>query len=195
MTTAIVLGNGLSRRGIGVQMLSQFAPIYGCNLLYKEFTPTALVATDRPIATEIQESGYSGRARFHTRNPIEGFGAQRVPKKYHGNSSGPIAVALAALDGANLIYMLGFDMGPSPTGKFNNVYANEQHYKKHTDQPTYTGNWIKQIVTITKDFPLTRFVRIMGETTANIKEFEGLANFESLPLAQFLEHINNKKDI
>jgi hypothetical protein len=35
----------------------------------------------------------------------------------------------------------------------------------------------------------------MGETTANITEFEGLANFESLPLAQFLEHINNKKDI
>jgi hypothetical protein len=195
MSIAFVLGNGLSRQGIDLHRLSKFGAIYGCNLLYKDFTPTALVATDRPIATEIQESGYSGRARFLTRHPIDGLGAQKVPKKYHGNSSGPIATAVAALDGAKRIYMLGFDMGPSPIGKFNNVYANTQHYKKTSDQPTYTGNWIKQIVTITKDFPHSCFIRVMGDTTADIKEFNDLSNFEKLPLTQFLERINNEKDI
>lgn len=195
MSKAFVLGNGLSRQGIDLHKLSSLAPVYGCNYLYTEFTPTALIATDRPISTEIQESGYSGRARFYTRNPIDGFGAQKVPKKYHGNSSGPIATAIAALDGAKRIYMLGFDMGPSPTGKFNNIYANTQHYKKTSDQPTFTGNWIKQIVTITKDFPHVNFIRVMGQTTAEIKEFVDLPNLESLPLIQFLERINNEKDI
>jgi len=195
MSIAFVLGNGLSRQGIDLNCLAKFGSVYGCNLLYKDFTPTALIATDRPISTEIQESGYSGRARFLTRHPIEGLGAQKVPKKYHGNSSGPIATAVAALDGAKRIYMLGFDMGPSPTGKFNNVYANTQHYKKTSDQPTFTGNWTKQIITITKDFPHSQFIRIIGETTAHIKEFEELPNYETLPLIQFLERINNGKDI
>jgi hypothetical protein len=67
MTRAFVLGNGVSRRGIDLEQLRLYGKIYGCNALYREFTPDVLVATDRPIATAIQESGYAQHNEFYTR--------------------------------------------------------------------------------------------------------------------------------
>jgi hypothetical protein len=195
MAIAFVLGNGLSRAPVNLETLAQCGPVYGCNALYREFTPHCLVATDRPIATEIQETGYSGRARFHTRRPIAGLGARPVPKAYYGNSSGPIATSLAALDGHHKIYLVGFDLGPSSTGRFNNIYANTQHYKKPSDHPTYTGNWIKQLCAIARDFPQVEFVRVHGDTTADIADFAAVPNMKKLPMEHFLERINTSKDL
>lgn len=195
MAIAFVLGNGVSRAAINLETLAQCGPVYGCNAIYREFTPHCLVATDRPIATEIQETGYSARARFHTRRPITGLGARPVPKAYYGNSSGPIAASLAALDGHHRIYLVGFDLGASDTGKFNNIYADTQHYKKSSDHPTYTGNWIKQLATVARDFPNTEFVRVHGKTTAAIADFADIPNLIPLLLTEFLERINNLKDL
>ena len=194
MTTAFCLGNGLSRKNIDLNWLKNYGSIYGCNGLYRDFKPNVLIATDRPIATDIQQSGYSKDNKFYTRRPIEGLGALQIPKKYYGNSSGPVAVALAALDNHKVIYMLGYDMGPTLAGKFNNIYADTDHYKKSFTEPTYTGNWIRQIVMITKDFPDVVFVRVKGDTTAEINDFHGIANLQHEPMSTFQERINNQKE-
>lgn len=195
MTLAFVLGNGTSRREVNPQKLIDFAPVYGCNALYREFTPTALIATDKPIAERIQHSGYSKDNRFHTRKPIAGLGARDVPRPYYGYSSGPLAVSIAASDGYNVIYLLGFDMGPSEHGKFNNMYADTEFYKRSADVPTYTGNWIRQIVTICQDFSKTQFVRVKGSTTAEIPDLLGVKNLGHMPMTDFLNRLNNGKDL
>ena len=69
MSTAFVLGNGRSRLSINLESLRSRGKIYGCNGIYREFTPDVLVATDRPIATAIEESGYPLRNLFYTRRP------------------------------------------------------------------------------------------------------------------------------
>jgi hypothetical protein len=186
MSTAFILGNGISRQGIDLIQLRTYGPIYGCNALYREFIPDVLVATDRPIATVIQESDYSKHNRFYTRRPIDGYGAHRVPSVYFGYSSGPIATAIAAQDGHDCIYLLGFDMGPAKNQKFNNVYAGTEFYKMPTAAPTFTGNWIKQLTQITQDFPLAQFVRVHGTTTAEITQFTTVSNFKSMDLSEFL---------
>lgn len=186
MTTAFVLGNGISRKGIDLDRLRQHGSIYGCNALYREFTPDVLVATDRPIAAAIQESGYAKNHQFYTRRPIEGLGAKSVPKAYFGYSSGPIATAIAAQDGHSSIYLLGFDMGPTESKRFNNVYAGTEFYKPEDAQPTFAGNWIKQLIHITKDFTQCEFVRIHGSTTAHITEFDKIPNIKCLNLDQFV---------
>jgi hypothetical protein len=180
MNTAFVLGNGISRQSIELTTLSSYGKIYGCNALYREYTPDVLVATDRPIATHIQESGYSAQHRFYTRRPISGLGAQVVPKPYFGFSSGPIATALAAQDGNTCIYLLGFDMGPTVNNTINNLYAGTEFYKRVDAPPTFTGNWVKQILRITTDFSETEFVRVFGPTTANIAEFNAIKNLKSI---------------
>ena len=195
MTIAFVLGNGVSRREIDLSSLASLGKIYGCNALYREYTPEALVATDKPIAQRIQETGYSARHRFYTRRPIEGFGALKVPHDYFGFSSGPIATAIAAQDGHRHIYLLGFDMGPEINNRFNNLYAGTEFYKASEATPTYTGNWIKQLIRVMRDHEQTVFFRVQGPTTAHIADFDQLPNLKHQPLDTFLDRINNKKDL
>ena len=195
MTQAFVLGNGISRQGINLQQLQLLGMVYGCNALYREFTPDVLVSTDRPIATHIQESGYSAKHRFHTRRPVPGLGAQGIHKSYFGFSSGPIATSLAAQDGHTHIYLLGFDMGPTVNNTINNLYAGTEFYKRIDAPPTFTGNWVKQLCRIAKDHPGVQFVRVRGATTAVVAELNTVPNFTHVDLATFLDRINNKKDL
>ena len=190
MTIAFVLGNGQSRATIDLVQLRQLGSIYGCNALYREWEPECLVATDRPIAEAIQRSGYSKKNRFYTRKPLPDLGAHVVPRKYHGNSSGPIACALAAMDGNARIYMLGFDMGPSPSNRFNNVYAGTEFYKASDAAPTFTGNWIRQIASMVGDFPDMQFIRVCGPTSAEIKEFKNIGNFDTIDIKLFQHRLD-----
>ena len=195
MSIAFVLGNGVSRKTISLTSLRQRGKIYGCNGLYRDFVPDVLVATDKPIATQIQESGYSAKYKFYTRKPINGPGAYPVPTEYYGFSSGPIAVGISAIDLNRRIYLLGFDMGPDINQMFNNVYADTEFYKKSGSTPTFTGNWIKQLVKVCSDFPKTNFYRICGQTTACITELNSLPNLIHRDIGTFLDQINNQKDL
>ena len=192
---AFVLGNGVSRSHIDVDQLLRIGLVYGCNALYRTHTPTVLVSTDRPISEAIQASGYPARNRFYTRRPENGTGAQSVPQKYRGFSSGPIAAGIAAEDGNKIIYLLGFDLGPNSTGNFNNVYAGTEFYKATTALPTYTGNWIRQLITVTTDYPNLKFIRVHGDTTASIAEFSKINNLSSVTIADFVDRINTPKDL
>lgn len=195
MTLAFVLGNGQSRQSLNLTALIQLAPVYGCNALYREFEPSVLVSTDAPISKAIQESGYSQKNVHYTRKPLPALGARRIPQQYYGFSSGPVAAGIAALDRHRKIYLIGFDLGPSRTGHFNNIYADSEFYKKSSATPTYTGNWVRQLTTIARDFPQTDFVRVRGNTTASIAELENIENFSHMLLEDFTDRINNAKDL
>jgi hypothetical protein len=192
---AFVLGNGVSREPVSVNQLLELGSVYGCNGLYRTHAITALVATDQPIAKLIQDSGYSKKHRFYTRRPLPNTGAVQIAKTYFGYSSGPIATSIAAADGHGKIYLLGFDMGPDNHGKFNNVYAGTEYYKAVGTAPTFTGNWVKQLAKIMTDYPARQFVRVYGDTTAKIAEFDNASNLQHITLATFLERINTRKDL
>lgn len=189
MTRAFVLGNGVSRKGINLERLRTCGTIYGCNALYREFTPDVLIATDKPIATAIQEAEYALTHKFYTRKPQAGSGALPLILKYHGYSSGPNAVGLAATHGYLKIYLLGFDMGPDTNKLFNNIYANTEFYKTSAHPPTFTGNWVKQITHVCQDHPQTEFVRIYGATTAKISELDKIVNLKHQTLADFVDDL------
>ena len=195
MTIAFVLGNGLSRQHLNLAHVKNHGMIYGCNALYREFTPDVLVATDRPISEAIQHSGYAKKHCFYTRKPLPDSGARRVPTTYHGYSSGPNAVGIAVQDQHHRIYLVGFDMGPAKNNSFNNIYAGTEFYKSTTAAPTFTGNWVKQLRKICEDSQQTHFFRVCGPTTARITELENIKNLEHLDLAIFLDRINNPKDL
>jgi hypothetical protein len=188
--TAFVLGNGISRSEVNINRLLELGQVYGCNALYRTHTPTVLVATDTPIATEIQNSGYSLLNRFYTRKPIPDRGALEIPRMWHGYSSGQIATAIAAEETIGTIYLIGFDLGPTESGKFNNVYAGTQFYKPSSAIPTYTGNWVDQLKRIMREFSNRKFCRVMGPTTAQIPEFTGLVNLTTVDLDDFILRIN-----
>jgi hypothetical protein len=185
MTVAFVLGNGISRQDIDLNCLKPHGRVYGCNAIYREFVPDVLISTDPPISERIQHEGYSKRNIHYTRKPLPDTGARKISQEYFGFSSGPAAVGQAALDECSAIYLIGFDMGPNRTGRFNNVYAGTEFYKKSSAGPTYTGNWVRQLATIMKDYSRVEFFRVVGETTAEIRELLGVANLTHLPMIDF----------
>lgn len=195
MTIAFVLGNGVSRRLLDLDCVRSRGVIYGCNALYRDFEPDVLVSTDPPISTEIQNSGYSKTHTHYTRKPLPESGSQRIPQRYFGFSSGPAAAGIATADRHRQIYLVGFDLGPAQGGLFNNMYAGTDFYKKSTAGPTYTGNWVRQLASIMKDNPRTTYTRVMGETTAKIAEFAPIENHISMDITDFLDRINNGKDL
>ena len=46
-----------------------------------------------------------------------------------------------------------------------------------------------------KDFPKIAFVRVMAGTTAAIPEFDAVKNFRNMDIADFLNRINNTKEL
>lgn len=194
MNVAFVLGNGRSRKGLDLDLLKTFGPVYGCNALYREFTPDVLVATDKPIADAIQNSGYSKKNRFFTRRPLPDSGALKLPTQYRGMSSGPNALAQACMDGYTTLYLIGFDLGTAD-GQFNNMYADTQFYKKITDPPTFAGNWIKQIKQVAEEFSTRSFIRVTGVNSAQTTVFSNVPNMRTVDREQFENQLNSRKGI
>lgn len=195
MSIAFVLGNGISRQGLDLDQLKQLGQVYGCNAIYREFVPNVLISTDTPISKSIQETGYALTNRMYTRKPLPSMGAHRLPQDYYGYSSGPAAAGVAAIDRNVAIYLVGFDMGPTSSGKFNNIYADSEFYKASSATPTFTGNWANQIVKICRDFPKAKFYRVVGKTTAPVAALANVPNLTHMPLEDFLNRINNTKEL
>ena len=58
MKKVFLIGNGESRKGFDINVLKPFGRIYGCNAIYREYTPDVLVSVDHGIMHEIYHSGY-----------------------------------------------------------------------------------------------------------------------------------------
>ena len=52
------IGNGESRKSINLNELRPHGIIYGCNALYRDFTPDALIAVDQLMKSEMRKTSY-----------------------------------------------------------------------------------------------------------------------------------------
>ena len=187
--TAFVLGNGTSRKSIEPSQIKQHGTIYGCNALYREFTPDYLVAVDTKMIVEINKSQYQRTNQVWT-NPNKAF-SKFVGFNYFnpskGWSSGPTALWMASNHDNEEIYILGFDyqgLGNQNT-KINNVYANTHNYKKSTDKATYYGNWLKQTVATISKFSKKRYIRVIEEGNFIPSELSKLQNLTHISTEDF----------
>ena len=61
MSNVFCIGNGTSRKDFNLEKLRPHGKIYGCNALYRTFTPDVLTAVDHGIMHEIYHSGYCNK--------------------------------------------------------------------------------------------------------------------------------------
>lgn len=188
---SFVLGNGTSRKSINPLDLKKHGTIYGCNALYREFTPDYLIAVDTKMIVEINKSQYQRTNQVWT-NPNKAF-SKFVGFNYFnpskGWSSGPTALWMASNHGADEIYILGFDyqgLGQSKD-KINNIYADTHNYKKSNDKATYYGNWLKQTVATISKFSKKRYIRVIEENSFVPSELSKLSNLTHISTEEFKE--------
>lgn len=192
MSRAFVLGNGRSRLNIRPKKLRKKGTIYGCNALYREFSPDFLIAVDPKMIIEICESKYQLEHQVWT-NPnsryekYEGLNFFSNPK---GWSSGPTALYKACCDGHKEIFILGFDYYGIDNQYFNNVYADTPNYKTSTDTATYYGNWMRQTETIMREFQHKMFYRIIDGNTKEIPDWRVINNLKHITYEKLNEILN-----
>ena len=190
---AFVLGNGTSRAKINVQELVGHGTIYGCNALYREFTPDYLIAVDTKMIREITTAGAQEtnnvwtNANKYTRE-LKGI---NLFNPNLGWSSGPTALNMAVEKGFEEIYVLGFDFG-GIDGKFNNVYKDTQNYRSSSDSPTFYGNWVTQIKTIL-DSTDTKIYRVINKEYQQIQDYMPELSWEEIEMAKFVQKFGHIK--
>ena len=75
MKRVFCIGNGQSRSPVDLIKLRPHGKIYGCNGLYRDFTPDVLCSVDGPMMHEIYQSGYADNNEtwFRDWNPVPGM--------------------------------------------------------------------------------------------------------------------------
>ena len=161
MRRNFVFGNGRTRLNIDFNEVRPYGLIYACNAVYREFKPDFLIAVDRKMVDEINQTGYQLLNEVYTYNNIY----KKDYKNFHfidpniGWSSGPTALNLASQHESEHIFIFGFDF-EGLNGKLNNVYADTFNYKSKNDKSTYYGNWLKQTETVIKNNPKIQYTRV-----------------------------------
>lgn len=185
-----VLGNGESRLAIDIKYLREHGRIYGCNALYREFTPDVLVSVDDRMSTEILESGYEGthyyrvlrkdRTKDNVYDVIDRFGHKIT--KSRGYSSGALATLIAANEAqVREVYLIGFDM--YKTEQVNNVYKDSPNYIRSTDRPIDTANFKIQMSQVVRECKTRKFIWVNDYHRMIINE----PNFELMYVSEFKE--------
>lgn len=191
-----MLGNGTSRKDIDLTNLKTYGKVYGCNALYREYSPDYLVAVDAKMIFEITQNKYQLSHQVWT-NPNKLY-AKLTGLNYFqpslGWSSGPTALHLASSHNYSTIYILGFDYeGIDANGNklLNNVYADTPNYKKSKDNATYYGNWLRQTCTVISKNSKKRYIRVVSEGYKFLpKDLLNLKNLEHITVEDFKKTFN-----
>lgn len=192
---ATVIGNGISRRGFETNLVinhmagrlgDRSMQTYGCNALYRDCSPTFLVATGSQIADEIATGNY-------WEDHIVYANADKV-MKYPGKfylipqdipaDAGTIAAYLACFDGHEKIYLLGFD-GWAGDNYNPNVYAGTNGYDpvNHHIEEDF---WVQNLARVMSTYSEVEFVRCMPTPGWRCPvAWQALPNFRQITYSQF----------
>lgn len=166
-----ILGNGPSRLLLPIEKIP--SPVWGCNALYRDYTPDILFCIDRRMVREIANSKYSGKVVYkHWKDffwPPSNFQKLENPR----GCSGENAVRYAVEKGYTRIDLIGFDMRE---GSIQNVYTGTPNYGKKQDcQPTFPSlqNYLRtlQAVKIRRIYSPNYGKPIKGLTNITVEEY------------------------
>lgn len=199
-TQAIAIGNGESRSGFDLQHIALHKAgfggadrlqSYGCNALYRDFTPDFLIAVGNGVVNEIADSGYTGNNIVY----VHGEHILNYPGKFYlipqnvSYDAGSIAVYMACFDGHKKVFMMGYD-NYDTLGPVNNIYKNTPGYLTSADQQNGTF-WAKALHSVMTTYSDVDFVRIMPTQGWWIPpELADLPNFRQIDFRQFVLEAN-----
>ena len=187
--TAFVIGNGVSRKGIDLNLLKPHGTVYACNAVYREFNPDYLVAVDPKMVFEIDEAGYQYKHNNVWTNNNKRFESLTGLNYFDQSlswSSGPTELHISSQHKHSIIYMLGFDyMGLDAGKRYNNVYANTKNYMKEHDRATYYHNWLRQTEDILRKYPQINYCRVILPDNLQTHKLNSFVNYNTMLVDDF----------
>lgn len=185
MNNAFIIGNGVSRKSIDLTRLNGVT--YGCNAIYRDFTPDYLVAVDPAMIEEILNSTYPKERLIIRSHPA--IDAPTVRKlKWRDSCSGISALRLALQEDYEKIVLIGFDLwginsaseinnrggvnaeiSDSGQRTVNNIYADTENYRSSQKSEVRYQKWINQLEQYATE---GKVVRILGKESLPLKDLK-----------------------
>ena len=209
------IGNGESRKSIDLNELRPHGIIYGCNALYRDFTPDALIVVDQLMKSEIRKTAYlvnnKGYFKDGTDESEPGLSYRLakslqvkekiinnndvIAKKFpddvfrFGYASGPASVLIACIEEEpDEVYLLGHDLY-STTEQVNNVYKDTENYLESSNDPTPPDNWIIQLKWCFSDFKTIQFYKV--SSLKKVNEWDGIENIHYITFDEMWKRLNS----
>jgi len=203
---AVIIGNGPSRTqlypyGDVLSMLanhraglfgSEAIQTYGCNALYRDFTPNFLVANGPDIVKEISESGYCEENIVYS----DGGSVLQYPRKFYLTPQSPswdagaIASYLACFDGHKQLYLIGFDGHSGQSTENYNMYQGTNAYFSFESANT-EAFFIKSLSNLMDLYNDVEFIRVMPQPNWWCpEEWKYKLNFRQIDFREFTVEID-----
>lgn len=195
-TQAVAIGNGTSRQKFDLGLITRHKggifgnnrlQSYGCNALYRDFTPNFLIATGDEIVKEIASSGYTNENIVYT----NGGAILKYPGKFYlvpqnpYYDAGSLAAYMACFDGHKKVFLIGFDQDEAGPSLTNNIYVGSNGYPA-ADVVQNSEFLVRSLSHVATTYPEIEFVRVMPEKTWHLHEyFLPLPNFRQIDYNQF----------
>ena len=145
MKRVFCIGNGESRRDYNLQNLRQYGKIYGCNALYRDFTPDVLCSVDHGMMHEVYHSGLAQKIDCYFRDWTKVPAMHYEPMVYGGMSEmdakehlDEILVSNERGDSDQFVMH-----GANLKGIVEMIKRNGEKYKKNVNNSTIKVSWIK----------------------------------------------------
>ena len=193
---AVVLGNGPTRLDFDLKHLKVHSGLlgadtvqtYGCNALYRDFTPDFLIASGHPeMVKEIANSQYVTDNVVYT-NALH---LLEYPNKFYliphdsYTDAGTAAIYLAAFDGHKKIFMLGFDCQDTPGFNYN-IYADTNGYDSKRSL-VLEDKWVNDKKAVFDTYDEVEFIRVTKFGTDRIPEtWKYATNFRQISHRDFV---------
>jgi hypothetical protein len=173
MLSALVIGNGESRRQIDISMYTDYVLI-GCNAIHRDLNVNHLICCDRRMAEEAVNNPNTKDTEIYVRDHWHHYFRKirknkninllpEVPtkgelKKDQGEhwGSGGYAVLLAAVLEHKEVTLIGFDLYPIDH-TVNNIYKGSSNYARTGAQAVDPSYWVYQIAAVFMYYPATKF--------------------------------------
>lgn len=193
---AVIIGNGPSRLDFDLTLTKHPQGLlgattlqsYGCNALYRDFTPDFLVvSSNEDMVNEIIDNGYCDEHIVYA-HPLTMLGH---PNKFYLIPHDPYvdcgvtAAYLACFDGHKTVYLLGFDAQDTPGINWN-VYAGTNGYAPVNSQ-VEDFKTAKDFVDLFKLYDDVDFVRVTHHTGVAVPEaWKYCLNFRQISFRDFI---------
>lgn len=197
---AVIIGNGPSRLEFNMPVIfnhqdgllrENTVQTYGCNALYRDYTPDFLVIRNNNIVAELATSNYINNNIVYT-SPIQII---NYPNKFYAIPYDPYcdvgttAAYIAAFDGHKKIFLIGFD-NQDTLGYNYNVYADTNGYTA-VNSNISDQQWIMDRVKLVSAYDDVDFIWVTNNgRKTNPTEWKACANLRQLSFRDFVLEAN-----
>lgn len=188
MNPAVIIGNGVTRKHINLDLIGNQAKKFGCNALYREFDNyDFLVAIDEGMIGELLENV------LHKASLIIPPEEERYEENTgRRNNAGMVAMKEAIKMKHDVLYCLGFDFILSGEISTDNVFKNTENYGPEThareEDNFHRVRYLEWFASQHKD--VTFIFVVPDENISDVKTVEGI-NITAMRTRDFLKKLEN----